>query len=108
MDLIGPTIDTSNSKRASLVHDALYQLMREGILGRDRRKDADDLLLRICLADGMAYLRAGWIYWAVRLFGARHASGRQNRVSAPQGWTTECLIRALLSRGIAGAGVVGL
>ena len=25
----GPTIDTSNSMRASLVHDVLYQAMRE-------------------------------------------------------------------------------
>ena len=28
----GPTLDTRNFMRGSLVHDALYQLMREGLL----------------------------------------------------------------------------
>ena len=31
--------------RGSLYHDALYQLMREGVLGRDHRQDADDVFL---------------------------------------------------------------
>ena len=74
--LSGPTIDTNNSMRGSLVHDALYQLMREGILSRDQRSAADDLLRQICIADGMASLRAGWIYLAVRSCGREHARRR--------------------------------
>jgi len=63
----GPTIDTKNFMRGSLVHDALYQLMRESKLLRSRRKDADLLLKQICLEDGMSRLRAWWVYKGVRL-----------------------------------------
>ena len=67
----GPTIDTKNFMRGSLVHDALYQLMREGPLGEDQRKSADQLLRKICREDGMSWLRAAWVYAAVRAFGGR-------------------------------------
>ena len=63
----GPTIDTKNFMRGSLIHDALFQLMREGKLLRSRRKDADLLLKQICLEDGMSRLRAWWVYKGVRL-----------------------------------------
>ena len=63
----GPTIDTKNFMRGSLIHDALYGLMRQGKLLRSRRKDADLLLKQICLEDGMSRLRAWWVYKGVRL-----------------------------------------
>ena len=72
----GPAIDTKNFMRSSLVHDALYQLMREGKLSQDKRKVADDLLCKICLEDGMSYLRAGLVYRAVRSFGRKHTKRR--------------------------------
>lgn len=54
----------------SLVHDALYQLMRERLLDHDTyRKRADRTLQRICLEDGMSKLRAWWVYQGVRLGG---------------------------------------
>lgn len=65
----GPALDTKNIMRASLVHDALYQLMREGALPATYRKAADQELYRICREDGMWWIRAQWVYWAVRLFG---------------------------------------
>ena len=37
----GPTFDTKSSMRAGLVHDALYQLMREGKLDQRFRKAVD-------------------------------------------------------------------
>ena len=40
----GPTVDTKNSMRASLVHDALYQLIRIGQLDKRYRKKADKVL----------------------------------------------------------------
>ena len=79
--LSGPTIDTNTSMRGSLVHDALYQLIREEILSRDQRSDADDLLRQICIADGMADLRAGWIYFAVRSCGRVHTRRRRARAA---------------------------
>jgi hypothetical protein len=64
----GPTLDTSDSMRGSLVHDALYQLMRMGLLDHKWRKTADRLLRDICLEDGMIRERAEYWYDGVRGF----------------------------------------
>ena len=65
----GPTIDTKNSMRAALLHDAGYQLMREGLLPLDYKSYFDDEFYRILRADGMSFVRA-WIWYnAVRDFG---------------------------------------
>ena len=64
----GPTIDTSNGMRASLVHDGLYQALREKWLCPKARKAADIEFLRILKADGMTWWRRwGW-YLGVRIF----------------------------------------
>lgn len=64
----GPAIDTRSFMRGSLVHDALYQLMRLGRLDRHRwRKEADRELRRICREDGMNAARAAWVYAGVRM-----------------------------------------
>ena len=66
----GPTIDTQTFMRGSLVHDALYQLMRENYLSRiEYREEADKILRQLCLEDGMWHIRAWWVYWGVRFFG---------------------------------------
>ncbi|MGR0480224.1 MAG: DUF1353 domain-containing protein [Candidatus Electronema sp. V4] len=71
----GPTIDTRSFIRGSLVHDALYQLMRERKIESEKyRKYADELLRKICLDDGMLSIRSWWVYWAVRLCGGSSAS----------------------------------
>lgn len=62
----GPTVDTKSFMRGSLVHDALYQLMRNGHLPAGCRLDADQELHRICLEDGMTRFRAWYILWGVR------------------------------------------
>ena len=64
----GPAIDTPSFMQASLVHDALYQLMREGLIDINYRKDADLMLYKIARQDGMWYIRALWTYYAVRRF----------------------------------------
>ena len=69
----GPAIDTKNFMRGSLVHDALYQLMREGHLDIKHRKYADKLLVYICKEDGMWWIRRQWVYAAVRLFSGKYA-----------------------------------
>jgi hypothetical protein len=74
----GTTIDTASFMRGSLVHDALYQLMREGHLGFDMRKYADDTLRDVCLEDGMWRIRAWWVHRAVRRF-ARRATLPSNK-----------------------------
>lgn len=65
----GPTFDTRTWMRASLVHDALYQLIREDHLPRSLRKKVDQLMYEHLLEDGMWKPRARWSYAGVRLFG---------------------------------------
>lgn len=62
-------IDTANFMRGSLAHDALYQLMREGLLPLECRKAADDLLISLCKEDGMWPIRRAYVMAAVRAFG---------------------------------------
>lgn len=64
----GPAVDTLTFMRASLVHDALYQLMREEKLPRSYRKAADKIMYRIAREDGIGWIRAKYCYHAVRLF----------------------------------------
>jgi len=62
----GIAVDTKNFMRGSLVHDALYQLIREGHLNRKVWKiKADKELRRICILDGMSKFRAWYVYRAV-------------------------------------------
>lgn len=67
----GPTIDTKTFMRGSLIHDALYQLIREGVLPLTTRKQADKILRSTCIDDGMAMFRAWYVYRAVRMLGGR-------------------------------------
>lgn len=66
----GPTIDTPDSMRGSLVHDGFYQLIREGFLDARFRDLADALLRAICIEDGMWPVRADAWYVMVQQFGA--------------------------------------
>lgn len=70
----GPTIDTPNFMRGSLVHDALYQLLRNELIDEKWRDEADDELRRICVEDGMSKICAKWVYIAVRKWGKVAAS----------------------------------
>jgi hypothetical protein len=69
----GPTIDTKSFMRGSLVHDALYQLIRMKLLSVSLKDLADRLLRHICREAGMCWFRAWYVYWGVRLF-ARSAA----------------------------------
>ncbi len=77
----GPTIDTRNFMQGSLVHDALYQLMRECIIEQSLRKGADEILRNICRKDGMSKIRAWWVYQGVRIGGA--SSAKPDMLIAP-------------------------
>ena len=83
----GPTIDTLNFMRGSLVHDALYQLMRERFLEHDTyREPADRLLQTLCKEDGMSTIRAWGVYHGVRLGGGPSADPANDKpvVRAPK------------------------
>ncbi len=83
----GPTIDTPNFMRGSLVHDALYQLMRSEDLDRKKYKEpADKLLQQMCREDGMSSIRAWWVYQGLRLFGgaATKPENKKPIIKAPK------------------------
>lgn len=76
----GPTIDTPDSMEGSLVHDAGYQLMREGYLDRALyREKFDDLLKSICISKGMSHLRAQAWFSAVREVGDQFADPKNEK-----------------------------
>ena len=68
----GPTIDTLNSMRASLVHDALYQLIRLKYFPSRYKTLADDIFYKILTEDGMTRLRASIWHKALDLFGGKN------------------------------------
>ncbi len=77
----GPVKDTDENLRASLVHDALYQLMRNDKLkSRTHRKAADQEFKDICKADGVSNFRASVYYKALRKFGKPAASPQNKKV----------------------------
>jgi hypothetical protein len=76
----GPTIDSKNFMRGSLVHDALYQLMRQGQLPEHMRPLADEILDTICKEDGMSAIRRWWVAHALFDFGGAAAKRRQETI----------------------------
>jgi len=72
----GPTIDTPDFMRGSLVHDALYQFIRERLLPIGAKDLADRLLQQLCREDGMSAARAWYVYQAVRWFAGGAAAPR--------------------------------
>ena len=71
----GPTIDTDDTMDGSLVHDVLYQFMREERLSRKYRNAADICIYKMCRADGMPWWRAGYWYLFLRIGGGSSARG---------------------------------
>jgi len=55
----GPTYDSKNSMRGSLVHDIGYQLIRLGLISPAYKEYFDQLLRNLCVEDGMFKWRAG-------------------------------------------------
>jgi len=66
----GPVIDTANNLRASLIHDALYQLMRKRKLtAKDYKDKADKLFQKICKKDGVPAPVARTYYAVLKALG---------------------------------------
>lgn len=83
----GPAPDLPSLMRGSLVHDALYQLMRVGALDPGRwRVMADRELQRMCHEDGLPRVLAWCVYQAVRLGGepSTSPSAEKPTESAPR------------------------
>lgn len=61
-------VDTKSVMRGSLIHDALCQLINEGLLPKSKQVTADWILKQVCLEDGMSSIRAWWVHRAVRRY----------------------------------------
>ena len=75
----GLTFDTCTNMCAGLAHDALYFLMRMGLLSLTEKGKADFQLRRIMLRDGAFPFRAKYYEKAVNLFGCKCASPKGAR-----------------------------
>lgn len=82
----GPLADDATTIRGSLVHDALYALMREHGLSPTWREAADDLLRDLFVEDGLHHAMAGIAHAAVRAFGGAHIDPANARpvLTAPE------------------------
>lgn len=69
-DFATGAIDDPAMVAGSVVHDALYWLIRKNLLGRQHRKTADKDFKRILKAGGVGRFRRNYCYLAVRLGGA--------------------------------------
>ena len=81
----GPTIDTKNFMRGSVVHDVLYQAIQLGLLPFSYRQKADKELDKLLKEDGMSWLRRKYVYRSLRLFGggAAKSKGPMKVLTAP-------------------------
>lgn len=77
----GPTLDDRTNIQPSLVHDVLYQAIREGLLPAAMRKTTDRIFRRLCVEKGMPTWRAWYYYYALKWFGASSAKKRREHVS---------------------------
>lgn len=57
----GPTIDTDNFMIGSLIHDVLYELMRNELVPHNRWREADMELDHINKQCGMSWYRRWWV-----------------------------------------------
>ena len=79
----GPTLDSKSAMRASLAHDALYQLLRlKHIKGEKNRRKSDRVFYELLLKDKMWKVRAK-IWWrAVRRWAKQSSvKGRKERTA---------------------------
>lgn len=63
-----PSVNIKANKTASLVHDALYQLINADLLCKKYKKSADILYREICIEEGMWLWYAWASYYAIRAF----------------------------------------
>ncbi len=76
----GGAVDTKSFMAGSCVHDALYYLGRKELIPQEMRKPVDKLMYDMIRDHGMFWLRAQWVYRAVRLGGGSSFAPFDNKV----------------------------
>ena len=77
----GPTFDTRSVMRASLVHDAFFQLLRLGLLPESARPAIDAEYRRIAIEDGTSWVRAALHHYVLRHFAATPGAPKRVRTA---------------------------
>lgn len=76
----GGVPDSKRNLRASLIHDALYQLLRNQVLDMKLHRDpADKLFKKLCKEDGVSDAIAHGYYLALKKFGKKAASHKNKK-----------------------------
>lgn len=75
----GPVIDRDSNMRAGLVHDALYQLMREDVLNHHHWKRADKEYGKILKEDGAYGFVIAIDLAGLKLVGGRYANPKMRK-----------------------------
>jgi len=70
----GIAYDTNSNMEAGLAHDALYQLMRDGLLDISYRDFADKLLKEVMIKNDALKIRASYYYQAVKIGAKKYAT----------------------------------
>ncbi len=65
----GPTKDDKTNMEGSLVHDTLYQLIRQEAIPRKYQAYSDKFFQDICKSKGMNFIRAWYYLRGLQLFG---------------------------------------
>ena len=76
----GPTFDTKNSMRASLVHDVFCVCMRDGRLDFERQDAVNEFFRQMCIEDGMPEWRARVWFWGVEIGDAGNPDQGPDRI----------------------------
>ena len=87
----GITIDTPSFMAGAFCHDALYEMLRLGLLPADQgyRKAADKLIRKHCRQNNMTAVRAWYVYHLLRVGGGPASTPEHQRkiMKAPAvGW----------------------
>ena len=59
----GPAIDTKSAMRGSLIHDALYQLIRLRLLSENMREAADKIYRDALIKDANSIITGNYPFW---------------------------------------------
>ncbi len=65
--------------RGSLIHDSFFQLLRFNLIEKRYKKEADNLLYKCCLKDGMYKWNAKLVLWGVQKFGKRSTLAKNKK-----------------------------
>jgi len=81
----GPTIKSKSIMQGCCAHDAIYYLIRNGLLEPWWKRWADNLMRKLHLKDAVHKLRAGYFHWFVTKFGdpAIDPRNRKKIMAAP-------------------------